>query len=98
VIRRNSRTAIGPGTRPSRLLLVAAAAALLLFGIAPLLVMARHLWADPSALDTLLTERTLSLLWRTLLLGVGAASVALALGMPFGYLVARTNVFGGGGG
>jgi len=94
VIRRNSRTAIGPGTRPSRLLLVAAAAALLLFGIAPLLVMARHLWADPSALDTLLTERTLSLLWRTLLLGVGAASVALALGMPFGYLVARTNVFG----
>ncbi|MEM6672956.1 MAG: ABC transporter permease subunit [Planctomycetota bacterium] len=49
---------------------------------------------DPSALGTLLDARTIELLGRTLLLGLTAALIAFALGLPFGFLVARTNVFG----
>jgi len=41
-------------------------------------------------------ERTVSLLGRTLTLGLSVAAIALAVGLPFGWLVARTNVPGAG--
>ncbi|MEM7516221.1 MAG: hypothetical protein AAF368_04760, partial [Planctomycetota bacterium] len=41
----------------------------------------------------LFDERTLSLLGRTLKAGLGAALVAILLGAPYGWIVARTNVF-----
>src|SRR5262245_43080262 len=49
---------------------------------------------DGSSLDTLFTERTLSLLGRTAALGIGAAVTALVIGVPYGWLTARTNVLG----
>ena len=65
---------------------------LLLFGIAPLFVMGLRIGTEPSALAGLLQERTLSLLLRTAGLGAGVVSVSLLIGVPFGYLVARTNL------
>ena len=65
---------------------------LILFGLAPLVVMLARIAANPAALGQVLDLRTLSLLGRTLLLGLGVVGVALALGIPFGYLVARTNL------
>lgn len=80
----------------SKPLLWLAIGAFALLGVGPLIVMLQHLLEDPSALESLLTERTRTLLVRTSLLGLGASLVALAIGLPFGYLTARTDVFGAG--
>lgn len=45
-------------------------------------------------LGALMDARTWGLLWRTVKLGLGVAVIALALGLPFGFLVARTDVPG----
>ncbi len=76
----------------SRPLVILAGLAFLLLGLAPIFVMA--LRVDPGDFDTLLIERTLALLGRTLLLGVTASAVAVVLGAPFGFLVARTDLPG----
>lgn len=78
----------------SRPLLLLALAALLVAGLGPLLVMSARLAADPEATAGLLDGRTLDLLGRTLTLGLGAAAIALLVGVPFGLLTARTNVPG----
>ena len=58
--------------------------------LAPFSVMLLRLeWAD---LAQLAEPRILSLLGRTTLLGLGVAAVALGLGLPFGWLVARSDV------
>ena len=70
-----------------------AALALLVFavaGIAPVAVMLGRLGAGDLA--SVLDARTFSLLGRTLALGLGAAAVALAIGLPFGFLTSRTDV------
>ncbi len=76
------------------MLLVVALAAFAILGLSPLVIMFQRLAAEPAALETLLTERTMTLLGRTVALGLGASAIALVLGLPFGFLVARTNVFG----
>ncbi|MFT7484445.1 MAG: iron(III) transport system permease protein, partial [Candidatus Paceibacteria bacterium] len=48
---------------------------------------------DFSSVDWL-SSRTLSLLGRTILLGGGASAIATAIGVPFGFLVSRTDVWG----
>ena len=63
-------------------------------GLAPLAVMAARV--SPADLATVLDARTLDLLGRTLALGAGAAVLAFAAGVPFGFLTARTNVPGAG--
>ncbi len=74
----------------SRTLVLACAALLALAGIAPIASMlARVEGADLAAA---LDARTLGLLWRTTWIGAGAAGLAFALGLPFGFLVARTDV------
>lgn len=76
----------------SRPLVLAAAAAFGLLGLAPIAVMLPRVdWAD---LANLADPRTLSLLGRTVGLGLGAALLAGLLGAPYGYLVARTDVPG----
>jgi ABC-type Fe3+ transport system permease subunit len=85
-----------PAARPSRALFALALIAFAVLGLSPLAIMFQRLAAEPAALETLLTERTLTLLGRTVALGLGASGIALALGLPFGFLVARTNVFGAG--
>lgn len=74
-----------------------ASAALLLFvvaGVLPLAFMLARI--EGPDLAGLFDPRTLSLLGRTLLLGLSTALAALALGLPFGFLVARTDVPGAG--
>ncbi|MFT5733750.1 MAG: ABC-type Fe3+ transport system permease subunit [Paracoccaceae bacterium] len=83
-----------PAARPSRLLVTIAFVAFAILGLSPLAIMFQRLVAEPAALKTLLDERTLSLLGRTCALGFGAAGFALLLGLPFGFLVARTDVVG----
>lgn len=78
----------------SRLLLLVAVLVLVVAGLAPIAVMAERLAAEPEALHGLLGERTLGLLGRTVRLGLGAAGIALALGVPFGWLTARTDTPG----
>ncbi len=63
-----------------------------LAGLAPLVAMLANVSAgDLAALGE---PRALSLLGRTLSLGLSSAAIALALGLPFGWLVARTDVPG----
>ena len=78
----------------SRTLLTLSLAVLAVAGLAPVAVMILRVVQDPAALQGLLDERTLSLLGRTLLLGGGAAGLALLVGAPFGYLTARTDLPG----
>lgn len=78
----------------SRPLLCLAVAALAAAGLAPVAVMFARLAAEPGALEGLLDPRTIDLLGRTALLGGGAAAIALGLGVPFGFLTARTDVPG----
>ncbi|MFT4649275.1 MAG: iron(III) transport system permease protein [Glaciecola sp.] len=80
-----------PTHRPT---LALAMTALVLFGLLPLAVMAWRITGDMSALSRLLDERTISLIGRTVLLGSGVAALALLVGIPFGYLVARTDLPG----
>lgn len=71
------------------------ALALLVFaaaGLAPLAAMLADL--DGEALAALGSPRVASLLQRTLLLGASSAGLALLVGLPFGWLVARTDVPG----
>lgn len=82
--------------RPSRILSWPAAGLFAVVGLAPLAIMFLRLQDDPGAISALLDERTLGLLGRTILLGSGAAFVALTIGLPFGFLVARTDVPGAG--
>ena len=82
--------------RPSRILSWPAACAFAVVGLAPLAIMFLRLQEDPAAISALLDERTLGLLGRTTMLGSGAALVALTIGLPFGFLVARTDVLGAG--
>ncbi len=80
-----------PTSRPTLLLAISA---LVLFGLLPLAVMAWRVTGDMGALGRLLDARTLSLLQRTVLLGAGVAGFSLLVGIPFGYLVARTDLPG----
>lgn len=76
----------------SRPLVVLAVVAFVVLGLAPVLVMFARV--DATDLHAIVTERSAALLGRTALLGAGAASVALLVGVPFGFLVARTDVPG----
>lgn len=80
--------------RPSRALGAIAIALFIALGLGPVLVMFERLAGDPAVLGSILDERTVELLGRTSLLGLGASAMAFALGVPFGFLVARTDVFG----
>jgi ABC-type Fe3+ transport system permease subunit len=80
----------------SRPLLAAGLLGLFVFCLLPLLLMAERLIGDPSAITGLLEARTFLLLLWTVLLGLGAAGIALLVGLPFGFLVSRTNVPGAG--
>jgi iron(III) transport system permease protein len=76
----------------SRPLVAAALIAYAALGILPLLVMLARV--EPGDLAGLLDARSLSLLGRTVLLGGCTALLALCAGLPFGFLVARTNLPG----
>jgi len=76
----------------SRRLVALALAAYAVLGLAPLVAMA--LRVEGADLLGVLDARTLSLLGRTLALGGVAAGIALAIGLPFGFLVARTDLPG----
>jgi len=78
----------------SRTLLVLAFAVLAVAGLAPVAVMGLRLAQQPEVLADVLDERVLGLLGRTLRLGLGAAAIAVLLGLPFGWLTARTDVPG----
>lgn len=69
-----------------------ALALFLLAGILPLTVMALRISSQDLA--DLAEPRTLSLLGRTLTLGICTALGALSLGLPFGFLVARSDMPG----
>ena len=74
----------------SKSLVTLAVLALLLLGVLPLFALGSNTGLDDLAL--LVEPRVLSLLGRTISLGLGAALIATLLGLPFGFLVARTNV------
>ncbi|MAF66684.1 MAG: hypothetical protein CMJ84_13620 [Planctomycetes bacterium] len=74
----------------SRPLVIAAAAVFALACLAPVVVMAARV--GPDDVEGLLSPRTLDLLGRTVWLGLGASAVAVVLGAPYGFLVARTDV------
>jgi iron(III) transport system permease protein len=76
----------------SRPLVLFAALAFALIGLAPIALMA--LRVGPADLAAILGPRTGALLVRTLVVGGGAATVALAIGIPFGFLTTRTDVPG----
>ncbi len=74
----------------SRTLVIAALALFALFALAPLVAMLLRI--GPADVRDLFEMRTLSLLGRTLFLGIAVASLAFAIGVPFGFLVARTDM------
>lgn len=74
----------------SRPLIAITLLALALAGVAPIVLMFGRVGADDLA--GVLDARTWPLLGRTLWVGAGAASLAFALGLPFGFLVARTDL------
>ena len=76
----------------SRPLLSTALAVLVVAGLVPLVVMLLRVEGQDVA--DLLDARILSLLGRTLWLGLATALLALLVGLPFGFLVARTDVPG----
>lgn len=76
----------------SRLLVALAAALFVLLGIVPIALMLARAGSDDLAL--ICGARTWTLLGRTLLVGCGAASVALLVGLPFGFLTARARLPG----
>ncbi|MDG1050804.1 MAG: hypothetical protein P8R46_11420, partial [Planctomycetota bacterium] len=78
----------------SRPLLAVGLVGFLVLCLAPLALMGERVVGDPSAVASLIGARTLHLLLATVLLGLGAASIALIIGLPFGFLVSRTDVFG----
>jgi len=76
----------------SRPLVALALVVYAVLGLAPLAVMLTRIGGHDLA--GLLEPRTLSLLGRTAYLGLGVAAVALLLGVPYGFLVARTDLPG----
>ncbi len=74
----------------SRPLVIAALLGFVLVGLAPLGCMLLRI--ESADLAGLLDARTLSLLWRTAWVGAGAAALSFALGLPYGFLVARTDI------
>lgn len=76
----------------SRPLAILAGLVFVVLGLAPIFVMA--LRVDGADFADLLSERTLDLLGRTLLLGVSASALAVLFGAPFGFLVSRTDMPG----
>ena len=76
----------------SRPLVLAAAAAFFVAGLLPILVMLLRI--EPADAAAVFEPRIASLLGRTIALGLGAAGVAFVLGLPFGFLVARTDIPG----
>lgn len=78
----------------SRPLVSAALALFALIGLVPIGVMLARVGGDDLA--AVLDERTLRLLGRTLVLGLSSAAIATAIGLPFGFLVARTDLPGAG--
>jgi iron(III) transport system permease protein len=76
----------------SKPLVSCALIALFVLGLLPVVVMAGGItWAD---VISLFEARNVALLGRTIGLGLGAAALALVFGLPFGFLVARTNMPG----
>ncbi len=80
----------------SRRLLIPALVVLIVAGLAPLAVMGMRVVFEPSAFQTLTEPGTLSLLGRTVKLGLGAAGIGVLLGVPYGWLTARTDLPGAG--
>ena len=76
----------------SRPLVALALATFAVAGLLPLAVMFVRI--EPADMADLFDARTLSLLGRTLLLGGTTALLALTMGLPFGFLVARTDLPG----
>jgi len=76
----------------SRPLVAVAVLVFAIVGLGPIVIMVARL--DPSSFEGLFSERTLSLLGRTSALGLGAAALATLIGVPFGFLTARTDVPG----
>ncbi|MBM3989536.1 MAG: iron ABC transporter permease [Planctomycetes bacterium] len=74
----------------SRPLVLLAAALFVLLGLAPLALMAARV--TPEDLSALFTSDAAPLLGRTALYGLGVAALALLLGVPFGFLTARTDM------
>lgn len=74
----------------SRPLVLAALVLFAVAGLVPLCLMFGRVGSEE--LQTVFTERSFQLLSRTALLGAGAACTALVLGLPFGWLTARTDV------
>lgn len=74
----------------SRPLVLLAVALFALLGLAPLAVMAARV--TPEDLAALFTANAATLLGRTALYGLGVAACALVLGVPFGFLTARTDM------
>jgi iron(III) transport system permease protein len=74
----------------SRPLVIAAALAFLVAGVLPIAAMLARV--APGDLATLGDARTLALLGRTLAYGLGVAALAVVVGLPFGFLVARTDM------
>lgn len=74
----------------SRPLLLLTAAVFALAGLAPIVGMFGRVGAND--LEGVLDARTLALLGRTCWTGAAAAGLALGLGLPFGFLVSRTDM------
>ena len=76
----------------SRPLVILALACFAIAGLVPLASM----WASVGANDlvAIFSERTLSLLGRTLMLGLSVSAISLCVGIPFGWFVARTDMPG----
>ena len=74
----------------SRSLVIPSLVVFAVLGLLPLVVMFFRI--TPADLADLADARTMSLLGRTMTLGGGTAALALALGLPFGFLVARTDL------
>ncbi len=72
--------------------MIAAICLFAIAGLAPVVVMLARV--APADLSGVFDARTFALLGRTLGLGLGATSIALLVGVPFGFLVARTDVYG----
>ncbi|HVS10876.1 MAG TPA: ABC transporter permease subunit [Planctomycetota bacterium] len=76
----------------SRPLVTVLAALFALAALAPIAVMLARIGSGDLA--GLFDARTFTLLGRTVVYGVASAALALALGVPFGFLVARTDLPG----
>jgi len=76
----------------SRPLVLASVALLALAGLAPIVWMLMRL--ESGDVSGIFDARTLTLLGRTSWIGAGAAGIAFVLGLPFGFLVARTDIPG----